>query len=129
MNQLTAIRARIPAAPPQLPVELQSITTPLVRSHWCELLQHHPDMAFSCYITEGIREGFRIGFMYCGPSLKPQSCNLLSAYEHQSVVESYIEKKLLLGRMVHITDPSTLPCVYTRPFGVIPKKIGQESGD
>ena len=59
MNQLTstAVRTRIPAAPPQLPVELQSITTPLVLSRWCELLQHHPDTAFSSYILEGIREG------------------------------------------------------------------------
>ena len=38
------------------------------------------------------------------------------------MVESYIEKEVLLGRMVHITDPSTLPCVHTSPFGVIPKK-------
>ena len=122
MNQLTAIRARIPAAPPQLPVELQAITTPLVPSRWCEFLQHHPDTVFSSYILEGITEGFRIGFKYCGHSLKPRSRNLLSAYEHQSVVESYIEKEVLLGRMVHITDPSTLPCVHTSPFGVIPKK-------
>ena len=122
MTQLTAMRARTPAITPHLPVDLLTISTPLVLSRWCELLQHHPDTAFSSFILEGIKDGFRIGFKYNGHSLKPRSRNLLSAVEHQSVVDSYIEKELLLERMVYITDPSTLPWVYTSPFGVIPKK-------
>ena len=53
-----------------------------------------------------------------------------TAIEHQSVVDSYIEKELLLGCMVHIADLSTLPWVHTSPFGVIRKKnISLESGD
>ena len=46
-TQLTAKRAQIPAITPHLPADLLTIYTPLVLSCLGELLQHHPDTAFT----------------------------------------------------------------------------------
>ena len=43
------------------------VTTPLVWEEWNDALRHHPDQRFRTYITEGIRNGFRLGFKYGAP--------------------------------------------------------------
>ena len=59
------------------------------------------------------------------PAIYIQAASPWSLYPmHMSTSQwwNHTSKKLLLRCMVHITDPSTLPCVHTSPFGVIPKK-------
>ena len=53
------------------------VMTPLVWEEWNDALRHHPDRRFRTYITEGIRNGFRLGFKYGAPC-NPASRNMKS---------------------------------------------------
>ena len=46
----------------KLPIEAESITTPLKNAAWEEALANHIDKKFEEYILKGISPGFHIGF-------------------------------------------------------------------
>ena len=72
---------------------------------------------------KGIRSGFRIGFKYEElHNLRQPQGNTQSAYQNVEAVNAYLQKKVELGRIVHIENPSLLPQLHYNPIGVIPKK-------
>ena len=46
----------------ELPGNLAKINTPLKQEVWRRELANHPDGVFAACVTQGITEGFRIGF-------------------------------------------------------------------
>ena len=122
MHRLEGLSACNPTIAPQLPQELQAITTPLDLSKWQSELQGHPDQTYAEFITRGIQYGFRIGFNYSLQNLKPCRKNLRSATEHPSVVDAYLCNELSKNRLTRIQDPSILPWFQPNAFGVIPKR-------
>ena len=80
----------------------------------------------SRYISQGLCQGFRIGFNHRAP-LKSAASNMGSAHQHPTVIREYIDKELSLGCMLGpFRDASALPPIYINWFGVIPK--GQNTG-
>ena len=97
-----------------------AVSTPLSLSAWEGALASHPDPAYACYICQGLRWDFRVGFQCISP-LKSASSNMGSAHQHPHVVLEYLRIKCNLGRMLGpFQDPLQLPSVISR-FGVIPK--------
>ena len=81
----------------------------------------HPDRDFMEYIIAGLREGFRIGYDYQGHKCKGCEDNMKSAKEHPQVVDDYIMKECLAGRLLGPLDPQMFTEVQVSRFGVIPK--------
>ncbi len=97
----------VPISEPRVLPELHRITTPL------KLL--------AAYLLQGIQHGFRIGFdrHYKCKSTKR---NMPSAYQHPSIVESYLAKERNTCRIIGPLNPQSLPHEKVSPFGVIPKR-------
>ena len=74
-----------------LPPEACEIHTPLKPRVWQRLLEDHPDKWFANYIHRGIEQGFRIGFHGEQASLVSHVKNMISAGEHQEVVDMYLK--------------------------------------
>ena len=53
---------------------------------------------------------------------------MLSTLENPEVVDEYLHKELLEGRIADITDKAGLLPIQISPLGVIPKKHSLESG-
>ena len=95
---------------------------------WEAALAGHPNRAFARYVTRGIREGFRIGFHRSRP-LRSAARNMLSAYMHQEVIQTYLDKEGAAGRMLgpfSTQAVGVLPQLHVNRFGVIPK--GHDTG-
>ena len=100
---------------------LTGIRTPLCAAAWNRVLVSHLDRAFARYISQGLRQGFRIGFNHRAP-LKSAASNMGSAHQHPTVIREYIDKELSYGRMLGpFPDASALPPIHINRFGVIPK--------
>ena len=84
-----------PISPPYPLREIEAVTTPLCVSAWQQALEPHPDRAYSQYIINGLRYGFRIGFHYGSP-LRSASHNMPSATSHTEVVLSYISARNMI---------------------------------
>ena len=82
----------------------QGGSTPLRPGAWARLLDTHPDKAFSSYLVDGIKNGFRIGFNRCQP-LGAVTRNMPSASAQQAVVTAYIDNEVTLGRLVGPLSP------------------------
>ena len=86
-------------------------------------LSCHPDQAFTTYLLQGIREGFRLGF---DRTHKCQAAtrNLKSAQEHPEVIDAYISGEVTQGRVIRLLPPaaSLLSELTISPIGVIPKR-------
>ena len=93
---------------------LQGMATPLQWEVW-------PDREFREYLITGLREGFRIGYDYQGHKCKWCKENMKSAKEHPQVVDDYIMKECLAGRLLGPLDPQMFTDVQVSRFGVIPK--------
>ena len=91
---------------------------------WEECLRNHPDRRFVDYLTQGIREGFRIGYNYGAHQCKKAKDNMRSAMEHPQVVHNYIARECAEGRILGPFDPQSLLCIQTSRFGVILKGSG-----
>ena len=88
---------------------------------WSIELSEHPDPVFRNYILNGIQKGFCIGFNRVGRCTSAAS-NMHSALENAAVVLEYLQKEVLLGRMIGPVSPETVPeDTQISPFGVIPK--------
>ena len=97
------------------------MATPLVWSEWHQELLEHPDQGFKEYILNGIWNGFQIGFDWRSHCISATS-NMRSALHNAAVIQEYLEKEVLLGRVLGPVDPER-NAVGTQlsPFGVIPK--------
>ena len=94
---------------------------------WEEALAPHPDRVFADFISKGISQGFRIGYQANTPR-KSALHNLLSAKEHVEVVNEYLQHELTKGRLIGPLPKSSLtPLLHCSPFGVIPKKSGNNA--
>ena len=100
--------------------ELQSVSTPLNTDSWEVLLAEHPDRAFAGYITQGLREGFRIGFRWDAP-LASATCNMHSTRLRPAAISGYIADELSKGRMLGPLPPTWRPRLHVNRFGLIPK--------
>ena len=96
--------------------------SPLKWEDWYKYLSLHPDGKFSSYITQGIKEGFRIGFNYQAHKCTSTTTNLLSARQHPQVLRDYLLHECSKGRVIGPLDNSLLPFLQINRFGVIPKK-------
>ncbi len=122
MADLLAMNACQPRMPSRLPPPFSGILTPLKWRDWHFCLQNHPDQHFTAYVTEGIRDGFRLGFDYrFHPSCRSASRNMTSAREHPAVISEYLAKECAERRVMGPLDPAVLPSVHVSPLGVRPK--------
>ena len=106
---------------------LQLLQEPLLRySGECgrDGLEKHPDRCLAAYITNGVREGFRIGFRYQSHHCKRAKANMKSATEQADVVRSYLAEECALGRVIGPLDLDAWPDVHISHFGIIPKSSG-----
>ena len=100
---------------------LSVVKTPLVVDAWARALHAHPDQAFTRYVINGLRYGFRVGFNQASP-LQSATANMGSACLHPAVITDYIRKELSLGRLAGPFPEDSPPCeLHINRFGVIPK--------
>ena len=105
---------------------IMGVVSPLKFKAWEAALCLHPDKAFGRLLTEGLREGFRIGFDRRRP-LKPALQNMQSAHDHPEAIDDYLAKECSLGRMLGpftMDDLAALPQYQINRVGVIPKGHG-----
>ena len=107
---------------------IMAVSTQLNPKAWETALKPHPDKAFSRFLVEGLRQGFRIGFNRQAP-LKPASRNIQSAHDHPQAIDDYLAKERALGRMLGPFIPEVLvalPEFQVNRVRVIPK--GHDTG-
>ena len=105
---------------------ITAVSSQLKPDAWETALKPHPDRAFSRFLVEGLRQGFRIGFNRQVP-LKPASRNMQSAREHPQAIDDYLAKERSLGRMLGPFEPEVLAPLsefQVNRFGVTPKGHG-----
>ena len=98
----------------------RAIVTPLHPEVWQRALYHHPDRTLVEYIVQGIKEGFRIGFV------RPRQCrpakgNMRSALTNPHPVDEYLREELAAGRVIGPLSRGEVASLQINRFGVIPK--------
>ena len=90
---------------------------------WEEQLKNHPNRELVGLILQGIREGFRIGYLAGDAGLQSKKRNLISALEHPEVVSRYLAEEIAQGRVIKAGSDQEAERlgVHCSPFGVIPK--------
>ena len=63
-------------------------------------MQDHPYIKFIEYLLQGMSQGFHIGFKYDVKECKRVEAIMKSAEENPSVVDEYLSKEVVLGRVV-----------------------------
>ena len=126
MAHLREFARRVSTA--EVPNWLQTVASPLVSKEWTAELAGHPDQEFRDYILKGISHGFHIGFDYGRHTCRPATLNMGSASKNAEVVQAYLDKEVMLGRIVGPIHPSSAPCgTQVSPIGVI-RKVEADSG-
>ena len=74
------------------------------------------------YVSAGIRDGFRVGFVPERVVLRPSLRNLKSASQHPDVIDKYLSAEVAHCRVAGPYPYPPLPSLQTSPFGVIPKR-------
>ena len=92
---------------------------------WVVLLAEHPDRAFAGYVTQGLREGFRIGFRWDSP-LASATRDMHSTRLWPAAISGYIADELSKGRMLGPLPLTWRPRLQVNRFGLIPK--GRNTG-
>ena len=113
-NSGAALRSHPGRFPPQLAVQ----TAPLDWRAWEAALAAHPDRHFADYISQGVREGFRIGFDYTSRR-ESASRYMRSTVEHPEAVYRYLEDECSKGRVLGPFPPSSVPQVHVSRLGVV----------
>ena len=111
----------VPSGRVKVSIVLDGVRSPLQWEVWQEHLRSHPDRDYAEYLICGLQDGFRIGFDYQGHKCRSSRENMRSAMEHPEVVQEYIEKECIAGRLLGPLDPALFPEVHTSGFRVIPK--------
>ena len=122
MDELVELESRRKGARVTVPAMLTTYPSLLQWQDWDDCLANHPDRRFAAYITNGIREGFRIGYDYQSNKCKKATGNMRSAADHPEVIREYIAKECSEGCILGPFDPNLLPEVQISRFGVIPKR-------
>ena len=104
-----------PPAPSHLPSALRPLS-------FARYLHPHPHTQFVATLITSLTSGFDIG--YHGPHRDIRSPNLPSAYEHLTVVDTYLSSECAAGRMAGpFRDPPFTP-FHCSGLGAIPKQDG-----
>ena len=85
-------------------------------------LCNHPNRRKVKYVLDGLRNGFRLGFDKSSLFLKSAKANGSSVFEHPQVIDDYLAKEVLLGRVFGHTNEPALKSLKINRFGVIPIK-------
>jgi len=88
------------------------------RAHY---LSKYPDQRLAHFLVEGLERGFWIGFNHSQARLKKAGSNLLSAFQNQDVISSYIKEEVSLGWLVGPLPQEVAAQVHISPIGVITK--------
>lgn len=118
LQDLLGLESNSLTAQPSLPVSATTIVTPLLLPAWHRFLTRFPDSQFSAFILRGIANGFRVRFVESG-SCQSNTRNMRSAYEHNNVVQEYLDHEASLGTAEEVV---AVPHLQVNPLGVIPKK-------
>ncbi len=124
-TDLLSIASHINPSPPPLPPTLCKVTTPLCLAAWEFWLSPHPDRAYAQYLTNGISQGFRIGFAHTTQTCHPARSNHPSAFEHPEVVSKALATEVAKGRLIGPLDPQNFPYVQISSLGTTLKKHTQ----
>ena len=116
-NSLIPPTSALPATSSSLPCRAAS---PLNIGEWRRALQQHPDPTWVQHLTQGLQDGFRIG--YTGPRRFRLSRNLSSALEQPKVISDYLHAECAMGRTLGPFTTPPLPYLQCSPLGAIPKK-------
>ena len=104
MRELASLEECRPVVSMQVPAEwrglLHTVESPLRVEEWKEALRDHPDREYVAYLTQGIRQGFRIGFNRELVRLKSARKNMQSAADEPAVIDAYLLKELACRRIV-----------------------------
>jgi len=79
------------AGQPRILSEQAHIVSPLNPAFWEQGLADHPDKDFASFITQGLQEGFRIGFNPTLITIRSKRSNYCSATLHTGVITEYLE--------------------------------------
>ena len=101
-----------------------SSVTPIKVDNLALQLCNHPERQKVDYVLNGLRAGFRISFRPESVCLKSAKANCPSAHQHPSVIDDYLRKEVMLGRVFGPVAHMPLPNLQVSRFGVIPKKDG-----
>ena len=100
---------------------LQQVHTPLRVSVWEECLRSHPDREFAEYITQGLTQGFTIGFHYQDHVCCSARSNMQSAGKNPLVVCDYLRSETKAGTLIGPLEKMAVPGLHINRLGVIPK--------
>lgn len=93
--------------------------TPLLADRFAFELRNHPDRDKVDFVVNGIREGFKLGFLQS--PLRPAKRNKKSAEEHPAIVSDYLANEVTQGRVAGPFMDPPMPNLHVSSFGVIPK--------
>ena len=69
--------------------------------------------AAAAYVSNGPHNAFRISFEALSVSLQSGSSNMRSAFDHASIIDTYLATEVLCG---WVAGPSTAVCRFNQPF-------------
>ena len=95
--------------------------SPLNVDQFARELINHPDQLQVSFVIEGLRYGFKLGFLHSF-TLKSANKNKPSAYQHPKVIDDYLANEVSLRRVAGPFNVPPLPNLHISSFGVIPKK-------
>ena len=82
-----------------IPSSACKVTTPLVSAAWYDLLINYPSPSVKQFFMEGLLHGFHIGFDYSLTELHSVKNNMHSALECPYVVDEYLRREVIEGRV------------------------------
>ena len=119
MDKLVALDSYRSSHRTRLHYDRRETGSPLKIDEWSQALGCHPDQHFAQYITDGLKQGFRVGInrqCHCSPA----TTNLHS--EQPQIIHEYLLREVCLGRMLHFQLGDQPEGIQISPIGVIPKK-------
>ena len=121
----SAVPATVPASVPTGTVWLPKPTPrTLLRPFILERqLSNHPDKAFVKRLINDLCHGCFID--YEGPQFSYCTNNLVSAYQHPTIIDATLEKEYQLGRILGPFQYPSLPKFRTSGLGLVSKHDGE----
>ena len=119
-SHLMQLQSFLPRPEGPTPGPLLGGYSPLRADLFKGALEDHPDRWYSDYITNGLAEGFRVGFDR-RQQLRSATHNLPSVSEHDSVVSSYINTELSANRLLGPLPSRIARYTHRSRIGVVPK--------
>ena len=103
------------------------IHTPVHVQRLCSLLSHHPDKSFSNYVSQGMSQGFAVGFRSPSAPLARlcSSSNHPSALRNRQFVSTYLQSSCDSSQTAGPFTQPPFPHTYVSGLGIVPKKNGK----